>query len=56
MELSESGKLLLEGAHRLLDERENTVSTFRMRGELMVGNMTFNIIPTIAPHLLPPPA
>ncbi|MDQ8182834.1 LysR substrate-binding domain-containing protein [Pelagicoccus sp. SDUM812005] len=54
VELSDSGKLLLDGAHRLLEEQEKIVSTFRMREELMAGDIRFGIIPTMAPYLLPP--
>ncbi|MDQ8200703.1 LysR substrate-binding domain-containing protein [Pelagicoccus enzymogenes] len=54
VELSDSGRLLLDGAHRLVEEQEKIVSTFRMREELMSGDIRFGIIPTMAPYLLPP--
>ncbi|EDY83495.1 hypothetical protein VDG1235_3122 [Verrucomicrobiia bacterium DG1235] len=54
VELSEPGKLLLDGAHRIREEQEKIVSTFRTREKLMAGEVRFGIIPTIAPYLLPP--
>lgn len=54
VELNESGKLLLEGAHRLVEEQENIVSVFRIRKNLIAGDIRFGIIPTMAPYLLPP--
>ncbi len=54
VELNDSGKLLLEGAHRLIEEQEKIVSTFKIREKLMAGDIRFGIIPTMAPYLLPP--
>ncbi|MDQ8202681.1 LysR substrate-binding domain-containing protein [Pelagicoccus sp. SDUM812003] len=54
VELSDSGKLLLESALRIVEEQEAVVSKFRMREQLLSGEVRLGIIPTMAPYLLPP--
>lgn len=54
VELSDSGKLLLDGAHRIKEEQDRILTSFRAREELKSGEIRFGIIPTIAPYLLPP--
>ena len=54
VELSDSGRLLLESAARIVEEEERAVARFKMRETLREGAVRFGIIPTMAPYLLPP--
>lgn len=53
VEATAAGKLLLEHAQRILAETDRAKEAFAGRRELVVGNIAFGIIPTIAPFLLP---
>lgn len=53
-ELSEAGKLLLESATKIIEEEEKAVARFKRRDELEAGEISFGIIPTMGPYLLPP--
>lgn len=53
VELSDSGKLLLESAALIVEEQDRVVSRFKMREQLGSGEVQFGIIPTMAPYLLP---
>lgn len=48
-----AGKVLHTHAERLLREEELLRAQFSQRGALQSGSLTFGIIPTIAPYLLP---
>lgn len=48
-----AGKLLHTHAERLLREEEMLRAQFSQRSNLQSGSLTFGIIPTIAPYLLP---
>lgn len=53
VELSDSGRLLFESAVRIIDEQERVLAKFRDREALLEGELSFGIIPTMAPYLLP---
>jgi LysR family hydrogen peroxide-inducible transcriptional activator len=53
VDLSDSGKLLLESAALIVEEQDRVVSKFKMREQLGSGEAQFGIIPTMAPYLLP---
>jgi len=53
VEPTAAGKLLLEHALPLLEAAERLRARFSMRREIHEGRMSFGVIPTIAPYLLP---
>lgn len=50
---TDAGRLLLRHAERLLAEEDSLRQQFAARGELRSGSISFGIIPTLAPYLLP---
>ncbi|MGC6467618.1 MAG: LysR family transcriptional regulator [Akkermansiaceae bacterium] len=50
---TDAGRLLLQHAERLLAEEDNLLQQFAARGEYRTGSISFGIIPTLAPYLLP---
>jgi len=53
VEPTSAGLILMEHAGRLLDEARKLRERFEKRRETQEGKITFGIIPTIAPYLLP---
>lgn len=53
IQLTEAGQMLLERATRVVDEAEGINSLFQERGLFNQGSVTFGVIPTLAPFLLP---
>jgi LysR family hydrogen peroxide-inducible transcriptional activator len=53
VEPTTAGRTVLDHAHRLLAERDKLRDAFADRRELRQGRVSFGIIPTIAPYLLP---
>ena len=50
---TEAGRILLHHSERLLAEEANLREQFDERNELRSGKVTFGMIPTLAPYLLP---
>ena len=50
---TDAGRLLLQHAERLLAEEDHLRQQFAARGELRSGSISFGVIPTLAPYLLP---
>lgn len=50
---TDAGRLLLQHAERLLAEEDHLLEQFAARGEYRTGSISFGIIPTLAPYLLP---
>lgn len=53
IEPTEAGRVLLDHAERVLEEARKLRERFEKRRETQVGKITFGVIPTIAPYLLP---
>lgn len=53
VELTSAGAELAGHARRLLAERDRLRDSFSERGKLRSGRISFGIIPTVAPYLLP---
>jgi LysR family hydrogen peroxide-inducible transcriptional activator len=53
VEPTAAGRTVLEHAARLLAERDKLLDAFAGRRQLQQGRVSFGIIPTIAPYLLP---
>jgi LysR family hydrogen peroxide-inducible transcriptional activator len=53
VEPTAAGELLLSHARALLAQSERLRSEFQSRRELEIGTVSFGIIPTLAPYLLP---
>ena len=49
---TEAGQILVLGAKEILEKMENTERKIRCSGEPHIGDVTFGILPTIAPFLL----
>lgn len=54
VELTHAGRMLVEGATRMVEEQERVLDLFQRREQVMSGELRFGIIPTMAPYLLPP--
>lgn len=53
VKVTNAGQLLLNHANRLLREEEKLWAQFAARGDLRDGKVSFGMIPTLAPYLLP---
>lgn len=53
VEATAAGEMLMEHAVRMLDELARVKDAFAGRRDLQTGRVSFGIIPTIAPYLLP---
>lgn len=53
VELTAAGITALDHASRILAERDDLIDTFAGRKQLQSGGISFGIIPTLAPYLLP---
>lgn len=50
---TEAGRILLGRAKRILAQMEIAKREIQVANEVKVGNLTFGVLPTIAPHFLP---
>lgn len=53
VEATAAGRLVLDHANRILEESGRLKGAFADRRDLLAGRVSFGIIPTIAPYLLP---
>lgn len=53
VEPTDAGKILLDHAVKILDETKRLKKRFEKRQQIQEGKISFGIIPTIAPYLLP---